>query len=131
MPIGDHGTLEEKMDTVVSMLKDLSTKIEHQNAHTVTHTPSDMSVLVTELTTDKDSQSSIASVEWSKIENIVQLVEKVKSIRFFANTENFGKGCVRCQLCFEYLSSKDNHLQRHDPMRNDKDGQSVASHIKK
>ncbi len=31
MPIGDHGTPEEKMDTVVSMLKDLSTKIEQQN----------------------------------------------------------------------------------------------------
>ena len=129
--IGDHGKLEEKMDVVVTMLKDLSSKIEQQNIPLATSSASDMSILVNELTIDKDTQSSIAGVDWSKIENVIQLTEKVKSVRFFASTENYQKGCVRCQLCFEYRCSRDNHLKRHDPTRIEEDGRSVASHVKK
>jgi hypothetical protein len=126
-----HSNLEEKMDVVVSMLKDLSTKIDQQKVPSATSTASDMSILVNELTTDKYMQSSISCVDWSKIENIIQLTEKIKGVRFFAGAENYQKGCVRCQLCFEYLSSRDNHLKRHDPIRIEEDGRSVASHIKK
>ena len=114
------------MDVVVTMLKDLSTKIEQQTVPSATSTASDMSNLVNELTADKYIQSSTSCVDWSKIENIIQLTEKVKTVRFFASAENCQKGCVKCQLCFEYLSSRDNDLKKHDPMRITEDGHSVA-----
>ena len=130
LSIGGHSKLEDKMDVVVTMLKDLSTKIEQQTVPSATSTASDMSNLVNELTTDKFIQSSTSCVDWSKIENIIQLTEKVKTVRFFASAENCQKVCVRYQLCFEYLSSRDNDLKKHDPMRIAEDGRSVASHIR-
>ena len=105
------------MDVVVNMLKDLSTEIEQQTVPSATSTASDMSNLVNELTTDKYIQSSPSCVDWRKIDNIIQLTEKVKTVRFFASAENCQKGCVRCQLCFEYLSSRDNDLKKNNPRR--------------
>ena len=131
LPVGSHSNLEQKIDMVVTMLQDISTKIDQQKVPPATKTASDMSVLVNELTTDESLQGSISCVDWSKIENIIQLTEKVKSVRFFAGAENCKTGCVRCQLCFEYLCLRDNNLKKHDPMRVGEDGCSVASHIKK
>ena len=78
------------------MLQDISTKIDQPKVPPATKTASDMSVLVNELTTDESRQGSISCVDWSKIENIIQLTEKVKSVRFVAGAENCKTGCVRC-----------------------------------
>lgn len=130
--IGSHSTVDEKMDMVVTMLKDLSTKMEQGKNPSSNCSTSDISVLVNELNADKDTHSGNAAVDWSKIENIIQLTEIVKSVRFFATDGQNQKGCVRCQVCFQYLSSRDNHLKRFDLTRIEEDrGGSVASHIKK
>ena len=131
MPVGSLSNLEQKIDMVVTMLQDIYTKIDQQKVPPATKTASDVSVLVNELSTDESLQVNISCVDWSKIENIIQLTEEVKSLRFFSGAENCKTGCVRCKLCFEYLCLPDNNLKKHDPMRVGEDGCSIASHIKK
>ena len=120
--LDDIDSLESKVDTVIHMLKNVSINIEQQKS---SNCP-DVSTIVKELSTDEDSQ-----VDWSAIENIIDLTEKVRSIRFFAG--QFGqKGCVRCEICFNYLFSRDGILTKRDPLLvDDDDGQAIATHIKK
>ena len=86
-------SLKSKVDTVIHMLKNGSIKIEQQKPSTIP----DISTIVKELSTDENHQ-----VDWSAIENIIDLIEKVQSIRFFAG-QCGEKGCVRCETCFNYL----------------------------
>ena len=104
------------------MLKNVSIKIGQQKPSTIP----DISTIVKELSTDENHQ-----VDWSAIENIIDLTEKVQSIRFFAG--QFGeKGCVRCETCFNYLFSRDGTLTKRDSLLvDDDDGQAIATHIKR
>lgn len=113
--------LESKVDTVIDMLKNLSTRIQQPKTPAIP----DLSVMIKELSTDKCSQ-----LDWSTAENIIDLTEKVQTVRFFAG--QFGqKGCVRCQTCFDYLCARNSVLTKHDPLLADDDGHAIATHIKK
>lgn len=119
--ISGDGVIEMKLDTVIGMLKTLSTKIEQPKTPAV----SDLSVMIKELSTDKDSQ-----LDWSTAENTIDLTEKVESVRFFAG--QFGqKGCIRCQTYFDYLCARDSVLTKCDPLLAEDGGHAIATHIKK
>ncbi len=104
------------------MLKKLSTKNEQQTSSTFP----DVSTIVKELSTDEKSQ-----LDWSTIENVIDLTEKVPSSRLFAG--QFGQNsCFRCEICFNYLFSRDGVLTKRDPLLvDDDDGQAITTHIKK
>ena len=91
----DTDGLESKVDTIIHMLINVSIKTEREKSSTYP----DLSTIVKELSADENSQ-----VDWSAIENMIDLTEKVRSITFFAG--QFGqKGCVRCEICHNYLFS--------------------------
>ena len=90
--------IEDKLDSVIEMLENLSTK--PASGETKQSFP-ELSVVVKQLSMEKDTH-----LEWHLFENIIDLTEKVKTIRFFASEDNT-KGCVRCQTCFDYPCTRD------------------------
>lgn len=119
--ISYDNALESKLNTVIDMLKNLSTKIEKPSPSYPA-----ISTIVKELSTNENSQ-----LDWRTIENVMELTEKVSSIRFFAG-QNGQNGCVRCQTCFDYVFAREGVLAKRDPMLIDNDdGQAIANHIKK
>lgn len=119
-------SFEGKIDKVILMLNKLSTKLEESKK-----------VEIPEMSTILQEQSKdglISDVDWSKLENIIDLTTKVPSVRFFAGAgPNGKKGCVRCQVCFDYLCSHDNGLRKCDPLvlETDDHGEAAAKHIRK
>jgi hypothetical protein len=107
--------IEVKLDTVIGMLENLSTK-----AGETKQSFPQLSVVVKQLSQEKDMH-----LEWNSFENIIDLTEKVKTIRFFASEDNT-KGCVRCQTCFEYLCTRDGRLNQ-----TSHDGHATDDHIRK
>ncbi len=108
------------------MLNKLSAKIEESKTPEIP----DMSTMLQEQSKD----GLISDVDWSKLENIIDLSTKVPSVRFFAGTGSNGqKGCVKCQVCFDYLCSHDNGLRKCDPLvlETDDHGEAAAKHIRK
>lgn len=102
------------------MLKNLSTKM----GQTKPPVP-ELSLVVKELSMDKDTQ-----IEWSSIDNIIDLTEKIPTIRFFASdsSEDSTKGCVRCQTCFEYLCTRDGRISR---LKKQDECHATEAHVKK
>ena len=116
-------TLEDKMDAVIDILNKLSAKIEHPKVGIP-----DMPTMLQEKFMDKSDPDG--NVDWSKIENIIDLTSQVTSVRFFAG-QNGKKGCIRCQVCFEYHCSRDTGLMKCDPSETDDNGEAADKHIRK
>ena len=116
-------TLEDKMDTVIDILNKLSAKIEHPKVGIP-----DVPTMLQENFMDKNDPDG--NVDWSKIENIIDLTSQVTSVRFFAG-QNGKKGCIRCQVCFEYHCSRDTGLMKCDPSETDDNGEAADKHIRK
>lgn len=122
--VSQTNTLESKMDTVIHILNKLSSKIEHPKTIDIP----DISTMLQEQSKDKSDLDG--NVDWSKIENIIDLTTKVPSVRFFAGQDG-QKGCVRCQVCFDYHCSRDSGLKKCDPSETDDNGEAAAKHIRK
>ena len=120
---GSQQVLESKMDTVIHMLNKLSSKIEQPRTVDIP----DMSVMLQEQMRNDDLDSKI---DWGRIDNIINLTTKVPSVRFFAGQDG-QKGCVRCQVCFDYHYFRDSGLRKSDPSEADDNGQAAAKHIRK
>ena len=120
--VANNSTIEVKLDTVIGMLENLSTKV----GQTKQSFP-EMSVVVKELSMDKDTH-----VEWNSVENIIDLTEKVQAIRFFASEDN-KKGCVRCQTCFDSLCMRDGNISKlkQKSFISNTDGYATDNHIRK
>ena len=87
---------------------------------------SDISVLVKELSVDGKGE-----IEWCSVNNIIELIEAMPDIQFFAGQEEIRNGCVRCKICFDYLCNQDNSLKKSDPLVNEDNGHIAKAHIKK
>lgn len=121
-PLDGIDGLEAKVDTVIDILKKLSTKIEEPPPRP---SFSDVSTIAKELSTADEN------IDWNAIENIIELTENVPTIRFFSGQFS-KKGCVRCEICFNHIFCRDAVSTKRDPLLvEDDDGQAIATHIKK
>ena len=119
----DNQSESVKLDTIIDMLKHMLPKVEQQQPNPPS---SDISVLVKELSVDGKGE-----IEWCSVNNIIELIEAMPDIQFFAGQEGIRNGCVRCKICFDYLCNQDNSLKKSDPLVNEDNGHIAKAHIKK
>ena len=122
-----HTGIEEKLDSIIDMLDKLSVKFGDSASNPKPAFP-ELSVLINELSSDSANASTL---DWSSVDNIIDLTGKIEYIRFFASTDNT-KACICCQTCFDYLCMEDRVLRKlKEQGVTGTDNHAIDAHIRK